>query len=146
MDSVKIISPEAGETTAQGVAIPIVWHKVDNAEWYGIRCAYSLFTDKLIAPHIEYLYSYDTTYTIPADYFNSQLYAADISVFPYSGPDPASTTGNVTGDYAMGRLMSYGQDGHTSVYGNSEDKNGNRPEPRIPQITARELIEKLLEK
>jgi len=145
-DEIYFVSPDYGEVVPQGVPIQFVWHQVDNAEWYGIYYEYSFESGSGSVYHKEYAYAYDTTYTFAGDLFNSQLDYVSILVIPCAGPNPAGTSGNITGDYAMGRILSYGNGSERSVYGEGDRKDFTSPDIDPPVVTAREIISKLFEK
>ncbi|MBN2226267.1 MAG: hypothetical protein JW763_02770 [candidate division Zixibacteria bacterium] len=138
--ALEVISPQDDTVYSQGDPITIVWHQVEFAEWYGIYCRYLIDTGSGSYADADYVYSRDTTFTFAGDHFNYQLSHADIFLIAVTGPDPAGTAGNVTGDYATGRINSYGIMDELTVNGENVTKNGMTPTGTQPTVTPEKII------
>ncbi|MBN2226266.1 MAG: hypothetical protein JW763_02765 [candidate division Zixibacteria bacterium] len=146
-DIVSIVSPQNQSTVSQGVPLTFIWHKVEPAEWYGLY--YSGMYDSLGKPveFSEYTYAMDTTYTFAADQFMSSLDHILFNVISCTGPDPRTTTGNITGDYAIGKVFSYSDFVSLYIYGEGVDKKRGVQDQSFAQmredVNPRGIIQKI---
>jgi len=146
-DETEIISPEYGAYVDRDASVDVVWHQVDNAEYYAIYTEIRYDSSGTWTYDYDYTYTLDTTYTMPARFTDSTVDYFYFYVMPTCGPDPSSYTGNWTGDLTTGVLYSHADYDYTRIYVSTP------PPPKVnpiskedditPNKTPREIIEGL---
>ncbi len=102
-DTIVVISPSNMSSVQPNEDIPVVWHKIPNADWYGIYIIHD--TSAFSAPTRQaYRYSLDTTYTIPGNEHPMES-EYHIYISATTGPAP-NENGNINSETMTGAMYS----------------------------------------
>ncbi len=144
---VTVVEPVSGDdTVAVDESITVHWDPSDGGQFYSVWLEFreqingsSLWTYKYFA-------TADTFFTVTPDMYPDSLYYMYVSVTPFTGPDPSSATGNVTGGYLTGRVFSFGWYDYTQIYGwNIPPVKAMDNEDGRRKLTEAEMIRKVYE-
>ena len=113
-DTVDFVVEETSDSVGVDDPADVAWQSMEHADWYGIVVKRYLAVDMWDFWDYFYLYSEDTTVTIPGD-----LAIDDgefiVSVIPVTGPSPGDQEENVTGGLVGGSIHSYAGEAVTVV-------------------------------
>nr|MBN2277475.1 hypothetical protein [candidate division Zixibacteria bacterium] len=89
--------------------IEIDWHPVDNAEWYLVDYYYSYDSNGTHDSHDAYYATSDTFFTLAGTETEYNGYF-EFNIVAINGPTPDASSGNITGEYVRGAIISYASD------------------------------------
>ncbi len=138
-----ISSPSGDTAVLAGSDILIDWNDVDSTDWYAIRKTKVWDSSSVTVTTTQYLYSFVSELQIPNTEVTPVVHFFDVQVVPVTGPSPENTTGNWTGNFAHGKLYSYGLDDQVrvAITGASANKSTPWPESNSGLATPRNIIE-----
>ncbi|MBN2226264.1 MAG: hypothetical protein JW763_02755 [candidate division Zixibacteria bacterium] len=143
LDAPVIVSPESGEILSPGEHPTIVWNRVDNAEWYAVYYYWQIDSLGLARGEHVFAYAFDTTYPIIGDYPDEYLNFINVLVCSCTGPNPGQAVGNIDGDYAVGKIVSYTNVAVVQLMG---EGNMNINSQVRPNLSSQDIVRRVLER
>lgn len=98
-----------------GDTLTVFWATSTNAEWYAIFLDGRMDSSGTKIYIRDYYWTYDTSMFLADTAYPHRVDYMNVSVVPTTGPSPVSTSGNITGSLAEGKLYSYAGLSHIRI-------------------------------
>lgn len=95
--------------------VVVSWEPSDGADYYAVWVEFS--TGNNYDYFYQYYYATDTTFTVLPEMFPDSVRYFYVDITPFTGPDPTTGEGNVTGDLLIGKIYSFGWSDYTRIQG-----------------------------
>ncbi|MFZ5979926.1 MAG: hypothetical protein ACOYVF_04780 [Candidatus Zixiibacteriota bacterium] len=111
------------------------WTDISLAEWYALEIEKIRDSARQDVTSLYYHYSYDSTFTLPSEFTDTDVRFLYITVIPVTGPDPERVKGNFSSDLVESWVYCYR--GYDDILVTVLDTSKRKPDYRPSEPTKR---------